>query len=221
MPSRCAAPGLGEPGLMEAVTALIAEYGLVAIFLGCLAEGESIAIVGGFFAHQGVLPVWQTGAVAVVGAFLGDTILFLAGRHFGTWPSVQRLQAKPGFSHALDLARNRPRAFVFFNRFVYGMRLLGGVASGLALIPWKTFIVWNLLSSAVWASAFVSIGFFFGLSAEAVLGKALHEHERLIVSLGILAAVVLFGFLIAKRVKQREARLASQVPGGQRGDSVK
>lgn len=195
---------------MEAVSVLIAKYGLVAIFLGCLAEGESMAIVGGFFAHQGVLPVWQTAAVALTGAFLGDTILFLAGRHFGTWPSVQRFQAKPGFSHALDLARKRPRAFVFFNRYVYGMRLLGGVASGLALIPWRIFIAWNLLSSAVWAGAFVSIGFFFGLSAEAVFGKALHAHERLVVSLGILAAVVLFGFLIARRVKRREARLASQ-----------
>ena len=29
---------------------LVARYGLIAVFLGCVAEGESAAILGGFFA---------------------------------------------------------------------------------------------------------------------------------------------------------------------------
>ena len=32
----------------------IAQYGLIAVFLGCLAEGETAALLGGFFAHQQV-----------------------------------------------------------------------------------------------------------------------------------------------------------------------
>ena len=38
---------------------LVARYGLIAVFLGCVAEGESAAILGGFFAHQKVFVPWQ------------------------------------------------------------------------------------------------------------------------------------------------------------------
>lgn len=197
---------------MEALTALIAKYGLLAVFLGCLAEGESIAIVGGFFAHQGVLPLWATFATAALGAFLGDTLLFLVGRHAAGWRWVAGLRGKPGFSHALELAGRRPRSFVFFNRYVYGMRLIGGVAAGIAGIPWRILLVWNALSSLIWASLFLAIGWFFGLSAEALLGEALRTHQRLIIGLVILAAFVAFGFIVARRVRRREAALSGE-PG--------
>lgn len=38
----------------------IAHYGLIAVFLGCLAEGKTAALLGGFFAHQQVFAPWQT-----------------------------------------------------------------------------------------------------------------------------------------------------------------
>lgn len=197
---------------MEALTAFITQYGLLAVLLGCMAEGEAIAIVGGFFAHQGMLSLWPTFAAAALGAFLGDTLLFIFGRHASGWRWVAALRGRPGFSHALDLARKRPRAFVFFSRYVYGMRLIGGVAAGIAGIPWGTLLVWNALSSLVWAGFFIAIGWFFGLSAEAVLGRALHTHQRLLVGLVILAAVAAFGVFVARRVKRREAALES-APG--------
>lgn len=192
--------------IMEPIVAFIAKYGLLAVFAGCLAEGESIAVVGGFFAHQGVLPLWETFAVAAVGAFLGDALLFVAGRHLGERPFVKRMQAKPGFSHALDLARRRPRAFVFFNRYVYGMRIIGGIAAGIAAIPIGVFVVWNALSSLVWATFFIGIGYFFGLSAEALFGKLVHDHQRLVIGLGILAVLTVVGVVIARRVKGHETK---------------
>jgi membrane protein DedA with SNARE-associated domain len=189
---------------MEFLTALIAKYGLIAVFLGCLAEGESMAIIAGFFAHQGVLSLAPAVFAVAIGAFLGDTLLYVAGRQFRDWSWVRAARAKPGFSHALDLARKRPRAFVFFNRYVYGMRLLGGIAAGLAGIPVQTLLVWNALSSVGWAALFMSIGWFFGLSAEALLGKALHTHQRLLIGLAILAAVTVLGIVLARRVTRRE-----------------
>ncbi len=79
---------------------LIARYGLIAVFLGCVAEGESAAILGGFFAHQKVFELWQTFAVAFAGSFVGDTLLFLVGRRFSNHPLVARMRRKPGFAHA-------------------------------------------------------------------------------------------------------------------------
>ena len=60
----------------------IAQYGLIAVFLGCLLEGETAALLGGFFAHQQAFALWQTVLAAFCGATLGDTGFFLLGRRF-------------------------------------------------------------------------------------------------------------------------------------------
>ncbi|MGO4843119.1 DedA family protein, partial [Rhizobiaceae sp. 2RAB30] len=88
--------------MTETIHLLVERYGLIAVFLGCLAEGESAAILGGFFAHQHIFVTWHAFVAAFLGAFLGDTLFFLAGRRFADHPWVVRLRARPGFSHAYD-----------------------------------------------------------------------------------------------------------------------
>ncbi|TIT59432.1 MAG: DedA family protein, partial [Mesorhizobium sp.] len=63
--------------MTEAIHLFIEQYGLLAVFLGCLAEGESAAILGGFFAHQHVFVLWHAFAAAALGAFAGDTFFFI------------------------------------------------------------------------------------------------------------------------------------------------
>ena len=89
--------------MTEAIHHLIEQYGLFAVFLGCVAEGESAAILGGFFAHQHVFVTWQAFLTAAIGAFAGDTFFFILGRSFADHPYVLRLKARPGFSHAFSL----------------------------------------------------------------------------------------------------------------------
>lgn len=164
----------------------IAHYGLIAVFLGCLAEGETAALLGGFFAHQQVFAPWQTVLAAFCGAALGDTGFFLLGRRFAQHHWVQRLRAQPNL-------------FVLSNRFVYGMRLVGGVAAGLAEIGLARFIVLNMLSALVWALLFTTLGYLFGLGAQQVLGRALHAHQRLWLALALVLAMGLAALLVRAR----------------------
>jgi len=193
--------------MIEAVDTFVRDYGILAVFAGSAAEGESVAIVGGFFAHQMVLPLWQTFAAALIGTFVGDTGYYIFGKWFADHRWVLKLRGKPGFKHAMHLAQTRPRAFVFFNRYAYGLRLLGGVACGLAKIDWPTFLIYNVLSSIVWATLFVGIGYFFGLGAEALVGDVLHEHQRLIIAAAIILAISLVVFVVARKVMAREKRI--------------
>lgn len=182
---------------------LVEQYGLLAVFLGCMAEGESAAILGGFFAHQGVFVPWQAFSVAAVGAFLGDTLFYLAGRYFAGSSFVNGLRGRPGFSHVLGLVRDHPAKFVMLNRYAYGFRLIGGVASGLADIAVPKFLALNAVSSLVWAALFGTIGWFFGLGAEQLLGRALHDHHRLVIGLGIGIAVAVVAGLVAHHHARR------------------
>jgi membrane protein DedA with SNARE-associated domain len=162
---------------------LITKYGLLAVFVGCFAEGESAAILGGFFAHQRVFVPWQVFSVAFAGSFLGDAALFFLGRHYSENAFVLRMREKPGFSHAHRLVTRYPNTFVFFNRYAYGMRVVGGVTAGLSGIAIGRFLLLNALSSLVWVTLFGSIGYLGGLGAEKLLGEALVEHQRLIFAL--------------------------------------
>jgi membrane protein DedA with SNARE-associated domain len=185
--------------MIDIVHTLVERFGLLAVFAGCLAEGESAAIFGGFFAHQQVFDVWHTIAVAFSGAFLGDTALFLAGRRFADHPRVVALRSRPGFSHAHGMVERHPNIFILANRFIYGLRMVGGVAAGLSSVPVPRFLALNAASALVWACAFVSLGYFFGAGAEQLIGDALAEHQRLLIGLGLAAAIAGLGLWLGHR----------------------
>lgn len=182
---------------------LIERFGLIAVFAGCLAEGESAAIFGGFFAHQQVFVLWQTVAVAFTGAFLGDTGLFLAGRRFSDHPRVLALRHRSGFSQAHALIERHPDLFILGNRYIYGLRTVGGIAVGLSSVSVTRFLVLNAASAAVWAALFVSIGYFFGLGAERLVGEALAEHQRLLIGIGLAIVIGLGGLWAGRRYLRR------------------
>ncbi len=182
---------------------LVERFGLLAVFAGCLAEGESAAIFGGFFAHQQVFDLRATVAVAFTGAFLGDSALFLAGRRFADHPRVLALRSRPGFSQAHRLVEGYPNMFVLANRYIYGLRMVGGVAAGLSSIPVPRFLMLNAASALVWACLFVSLGYFFGAGAEHLLGDAIIRHQRLAIGLALAIAVTLGGLWIGRRYLQK------------------
>ena len=181
---------------------LVEQYGLIAVLLGCIAEGESVAMLAGFLTHQGVFGPLPAFATMFFGAFLGDFGLFLAGRHFTDHPRIQRLKARPGFARAAALIDRHPNLYVLFNRYIYGFRAVGGIAAGLSAISATRFAVLNVISSALWALLFGALGFFLGAGAEQVLGRALLHHERLVFGLGAALLIALAaGYYAHRRVK--------------------
>jgi len=190
--------------MTEAIHHFIEQYGLLAVFLGCVAEGESAAILGGFFAHQNVFVLWHAIVAAALGAFAGDTCFFILGRSFADNRHVVRLRRRPGFRRAYRLLNTHPNIFVLSNRYVYGMRLVGGIAAGLSTIAAPRFVILNAISSVIWAVLFSSIGYVFGLGAEHLVGQALLRHERLLIGLGIGLTVAVLAWLAARHIAKRE-----------------
>jgi membrane protein DedA with SNARE-associated domain len=193
--------------MSDTLHSLIEQYGLIAVFAGCLAEGETAAIVAGFFAHQGVFVPWQAFVAVFLGAFGGDAAFFLCGRRFADRPFVQRLRAKPGFDRAFDLMQRYPTLYVLGNRYVYGFRLVGGVAAGLSGIAAPKFVVLNALSALIWTTLFGGIGYVFGLGAEHIVGDTLHRHQRLLIGLGIGVVAGVGGWYAAHRLSRRATRI--------------
>ena len=177
---------------------LVEHYGLIAVFVGCIAEGESAATLAGFFSHQHVFSLPIAVLTVFTGAFLGDVLVYCLGRYAASWPWMQRQFQKPGFDKAMHFVRTHPVKSVLLNRYIYGLRFLGGVAVGMARIPVGLFLILNAASAIVWTAIFFSLGYFLGIGAESALGGEIMEHERLLIGI-VIGAVIAYAALVYSR----------------------
>ncbi|MDU1026171.1 MAG: DedA family protein, partial [Leclercia adecarboxylata] len=59
------------------INTLIAQYGYAALVVGSIAEGETITLLGGVAAHQGLLRFPLVVAAVALGGMIGDQLLYL------------------------------------------------------------------------------------------------------------------------------------------------
>jgi membrane protein DedA with SNARE-associated domain len=200
--------------MTDTIHILIEKYGLIAVFAGCIFEGETAAILAGFFAHQAVFVPWQAVAAVFLGAFTGDVLAFMTGRHFAEHAFVRWISKKPGFDRAYALLNAHPDLFVLSNRFIYGMRAAGGVVAGLSGIATGRFLALNAISATAWTLLFSGLGYVFGLGAETMLGEALQKHHRLLIALAVGIAVLVVGRLAARRLTRSSRAQPAETRSG-------
>ncbi len=58
---------------------LISQYGYAALVMGGLAEGETVTLLGGVAAHQGLLKFPLVVLSVALGGMIGDQVLSVAG----------------------------------------------------------------------------------------------------------------------------------------------
>jgi membrane protein DedA with SNARE-associated domain len=179
--------------------AIVARYGLAALFLGAGFEGEMAVVTGGLLAHRGLFPLWGAMLVACAGSFCADQLWFYIGRRFGHSERVRRAQARPAFAKALAMFGRHPVAFIFAFRFIYGFRTISPIAIGTTEVSAKLFVAVNLVSAIVWAVTFTSIGYAFGRSFERVIGRYLPNTWTLVAIVAAIAAIVGVVHLVRRR----------------------
>jgi membrane protein DedA with SNARE-associated domain len=168
--------------------AIVARYGLAALFLGAGFEGEIAVVTGGLLAHRGLFPLWGAMLVACAGSFCADQMWFFVGRRFQHSERVRRAQARPAFAKALAMFHRHPVGFIFAFRFIYGLRTISPIAIGTTQVSPRLFVAVNLVSAIVWAVLFTSIGYVFGHGFARLLGRYLPSTPVLIaIVVGVLA----------------------------------
>lgn len=171
------------------LAALLQQYGYLLIFLGTFVEGESLLMLGGYFAHRGYLELGGVIATSFVAAMCGDQLFFHLGRSHakGLLARFPRLRDKVNL--ALVRVEQHQVKVVLSMRFLWGLRIALPVALGLTRVPARKFFWLNLLSAAVWSSVFALLG--FGASrVVARIVEDLHHYEKWIAA-GLLAIAVL------------------------------
>ncbi|MDY1036176.1 DedA family protein [Lelliottia sp. CFBP8978] len=144
------------------INSLIEQYGYVALVIGSVAEGETITLLGGVAAHQGLLRFPLVVAAVALGGMIGDQLLYLLGLRFG--PALLKRFAKhqKKIHRAQRLIQRHPYLFVIGTRFMYGFRIIGPILIGASHLPPKIFLPLNIIGAIAWALIFTSLGYVGG-----------------------------------------------------------
>jgi membrane protein DedA with SNARE-associated domain len=169
---------------------------------GVPVPGETMLLAGGALAHFGRLSLPWVIATAAAGAIAGDNLGFFVGRRGGR-RLAERYGPKMGLTAArlaeFDrfFARHGPRTIVMA-RFVTGLRVVCAVLAGGSELPWRTFLAYNAVGVAAWATTIGFVGYFLGESWDTL--------ERWIGRSGVAALFVAMALLIGFTLHARRAR---------------
>lgn len=192
--------------------ALVQSYGYAAVAVGTFLEGETVLIAAGFAAHRGYLDLPAVIAIAATASSLGDQLFFWIGLRHGPallrrFPSqAQRVQRVNQLLARYDLP------LILSLRFLYGLRVAGPIALGIAGIAWQRFLVFNVIGAIGWAALIGGLGFAFGQVME-YLVEDIRKHEGVIL-LGIVVMGIAWWVWWATSERTRRAHSTDK---GRRG----
>jgi membrane protein DedA with SNARE-associated domain len=190
---------------MIELTDFVQQYGYAAVFVGTFFEGESVALLGGFLAHGELLDLRLVIVVTFIGSFCGDQTAYWLGRVYGSrWkpksPVLQRRLAR-----ADELLRRYQIPVLLGFRFVYGIRnATPFVAGSISTIPLWRFVLLNAIGAAIWSTSVPIAGYYFGHTAQSLLGtREIYESRIVIILIGGGLVIWLARYLLARRQAAR------------------
>jgi membrane-associated protein len=183
-------------------------------FVGFVFPGEIAVILGGVIASEGELPLAAVFVAASLGAVIGDSIGYGVGHRYGR----SLLARAPRFIRPEHIERgvailNRlgGRA-VFVGRFAAALRVLVPGLAGIARMPYRTFLTWNVIGGVIWACGAATLGYVAGNGYKKV------EHQISFASYIILGLVALAVLVLVVRHLRR--RSVARRTAAAAGDSI-
>jgi membrane-associated protein len=131
------------------------------IFLGFVVPGEIAVVLGGVLAFQGSAPLAAVLIAAIAGAIIGDSIGYYVGKRWGRRmldSTVGRFVKAEHLDRGEEFLAARGGRAVFFGRWTASLRAVIPGLAGMSRMHYRTFLIWNAIGGAVWATTFVLLG---------------------------------------------------------------
>ena len=206
----------GTIGLFAIV---FAESGL---FFGFFLPGDSLLFTAGLFASQGTLSLPLILVGCFVAAVAGDQVGYLFGKRVG--PALFRRPDSRFFRQ--EYVERAQRFFekygaktIVLARFVPIVRTFAPILAGVGKMPYRTFVLFNVVGGLLWAVGVTLLGY--------ALGEMIPDIDRYL--LPIIALIILISFIPIgmEWLKTRRQRASAvdvshhRVEGGDGGDGVR
>lgn len=176
---------------MAALQAALAEHGTWVLFLLAVIEGPMVVLGATALAQIGAMDVRLVWVVAVAADLVGDTVLYLLGRHL---PDClpERLRPSGARGRVEDAFWASGARILLLAKLTHFAGLPTLIAAGFARMPFARFLFWNLVGTLPKVTAIVVVGCLFWTSV--LSGKA----EPAVAMLVVAAAVAGTGVLVLR-----------------------
>jgi len=136
------------------------SYGI--LFLWSFLEGEIGLTLAGYMVEQGKFDFTTVLLIAITGAFISDTVLFLSGHLFKA--KTEMLLQK--YEHKMQRIEKWFLRFgswiVVFERFIYGTHIPALLMLGVSGFNFWKFLFLEVIGVVLWAVTFTTLGYYFG-----------------------------------------------------------
>ncbi|MFC1413447.1 DedA family protein [Streptacidiphilus sp. N1-12] len=195
--------------MSEALALFASSWFFVAALLAVLSDAFLPLVPSGTLVIAATLHLSDThtspfllGIGVALASFSGDLLLLKFARRGAAW-AQRRLERKPGAAsaaaHLLAALETKRARTIVVARFVPGGRTVLDLAVGTTDRPPRRFLRWSAVSSAVWATYIVGLGF---------LNEHTFDTTWLSFAVSCLAATAISA--VIARVVQRQRRLARE-----------
>ena len=189
-------------------------FALLGGAIGLPLPEDLILIISGLLAHQGRVNLELVFIFCYAGILLGDIIIFLIGKKFGTALFQKEWFRKRITNKRLRKTRIRleRKSFpmIFFARHVPYLRTVTFLTCGAVKMKPLTFILSDALSALVSAPIMIGLGYFASESFDAV-SNSVNMVYRVLFVLAVAAIIIysVYKYRQGKRLQKIEAEEAS------------
>jgi membrane protein DedA with SNARE-associated domain len=185
---------------------LLFQYGLYAVFILVMVEGDITLLLAGVLAHSSFFGEYSFAQVLIwgtVGGCLSDNLAYLTGRGFCEGEREVRFYqaAKPRLER---LTNKFGPLSIFLSKYIYGLRWAACVFYGVGRMPYLRFLLLSFASCFLWVFVLSGAGYFFSGAVMGLIGdfQRLGKVLLVIVVLGIVGFYLTERFWISRKVEE-------------------
>lgn len=204
---------LAKGGLFVYTGLILIVFAETGLAVGFFLPGDSLLVVAGLFAASGKLNLAILLTTLFVAAVVGDAVGYLTGARLG--PRLFKRQKSLLFrpSHL-----QKAHAFyekyggktIIIARFVPIVRTFAPIVAGAAGMPYRRFVVFNVLGGFLWVTSMILAGYFLGSLLKSKLGIDLENNIEWVIIIVVLLSLMpaIIEYLKSRRKKTAKARSA-------------
>lgn len=172
---------------------------------------EAPLVLAGVLSSHGDLNPPLAFIACLVGALLGDSVMYGIGRRCGhefltQHPMMARFVDVDKEEHFEHVVRRHGFKVLLLTRFLVGVRGPVYFAAGAARVPYLRFLAWDLVAASLVVGVVFSLAYFFGDRIAEWVSKA-----ELVVTIVVVATVAVAGYLFYRRRTARTEAVIAQL----------
>ncbi len=185
---------------------IIGQYGLYAVLILVMIEGDITLLIAGVLAHSGFFGEYSFARVLLwgtIGGCASDNIAYLAGRAF--CEGVREVRFYRAAKPRLERLTNKFGPLtIFLSKYIYGLRWAACVFYGVGRMPYLRFLLLSFASCFLWVFVLSGAGYFFSGAVMGLIGdfQRLGKVLLVIVVVGIAAFYFAERFWISRKVEE-------------------